>query len=213
MERSDSGPRRSRRSGGARSSGQVHDPEAAAEVVDEEAAERGQRLGGLAEACEVEQLRADVDVQASQLERRVLLILSISAGASSSATPNFASGLPVSIAAYVLPGTAGFTRSSTRWVLVASRSRRSTSSSPSITMTPTPASNAAWMSVSLLALPCSRMCSASNPAASAIASSPADATSHPSPSSARIRVTGAHGSALEAKCTSVPGVAGLFPRG
>ena len=48
--------------------GPVGDPEAAAEVVDREAAERGERLGGLAEAVEVEQLRADVDVQAEQLE-------------------------------------------------------------------------------------------------------------------------------------------------
>ena len=68
---------------------------------------------------------------------------------------------------------------------------------------PTPASSASPMSTSLLALPCSRTCSGSNPAASAIASSPAEATSQPSPSSARMRVTGAHGSALEAKCTSV----------
>ena len=40
----------------------------------------------------------------------------MSAGASSSETPNLASGLPVSIAACVSPGTAGLTRSSTRWV-------------------------------------------------------------------------------------------------
>ena len=48
--------------------GPVGDPEAAAEVVDGEAAERGDRLGGAAEAVEVEQLRADVHVQAEQLE-------------------------------------------------------------------------------------------------------------------------------------------------
>ena len=52
-----------------------------------------------------------------------------------------ASGLPVSIAACVSPGTAGLTRSSTRWGLVARRSRRSTSSGPSITIVPTPASS------------------------------------------------------------------------
>src|SRR3954466_8568404 len=61
------------------------------------------------------------------------------------------------------------------------------------------------MSRSDLALPCSRTCSGFKPAASAMASSPADATSQPRPSSARTRVTGAQGRALEAKCTSVSG--------
>src|SRR5262249_37287977 len=55
------------------------------------------------------------------------------------------------------------------------------------------------------ALPCRRIFAGSKPAASAIASSPLPATSQPSPSSARIRVTGAHGSALEAKWTSERG--------
>ena len=47
--------------------GRVGDPEAAAEVVDREAAERGNCLGRTAEPLEVEQLRPDVDVQPEQL--------------------------------------------------------------------------------------------------------------------------------------------------
>ena len=130
---------------------------------------------------------------------------SISAGAWPSGTPNFASALPVSTAACVSPGTAGLTRIRTRWPLAPRRTSRSTSSALSITIRPTPAASASPMSRSLLALPCSRRCSGSNPADRAIASSPAEATSQPSPSLARTRRTGAQGSAFEAKCTSVAG--------
>ena len=132
-------------------------------------------------------------------------IRSSSRGASASATPNLASGLPVSIAACVSPGTLGFTRTRTRWPAGARRASRSTSSGPSMTIRPTPASRAATRSASRFALPCSSTCAGSNPADRAIASSPADATSQPNPSCARIRITGAHGSALVAKCTSVAG--------
>ena len=183
--------------------GPVGDPEAAAEVVDGEAAERGDRLGG---ACRSRRGRAAASrcARAGRAARGWCPgSARCSAGASSSETPNLASGLPVSIAACVSPGTAGLTRSSTRCggrrAARAGRRRRSCRSRSR----PTPASSAVCMSRSLLALPCSRMCSGSKPAASAIASSPAEATSQPSPSSARMRVTGAHGSALEAKCTSV----------
>ncbi len=48
----------------------VGDPQPAAEVVDREAPERGQRRRGAAEPVEVEQLGADVHVQADQLEPR-----------------------------------------------------------------------------------------------------------------------------------------------
>ena len=61
---------------------------------------------------------------------------SSSAGAPAAETPNFDSGLPVSIAACVLPCTAGLTRSSTRWCAGPMRSRRSTSSALSITINP-----------------------------------------------------------------------------
>ena len=47
----------------------VADAQPAAEVVGAEVAERGDRLGGPAEAVEVEQLRADVHVQPEQVER------------------------------------------------------------------------------------------------------------------------------------------------
>jgi hypothetical protein len=46
------------------------------------------------------------------------------------------SAAPVSIAAWVRPGTAGLTRTSTRWCEGASRRSRSTSSYPSITISP-----------------------------------------------------------------------------
>ena len=112
----------------------------------------------------------------------VAAIRSSSRGASASATPNLASGLPVSIAACVSPGTLGFTRTRTRWPAGARRASRSTSSGPSMTIRPTPASSAATRSASRFALPCSSTCAGSNPADSAIASSPAEATSQPSPS-------------------------------
>src|SRR4051812_27285564 len=130
---------------------------------------------------------------------------SISAGAWASGTPNLSSLPPVETEACVSPGTSGLMRTSTRWLAGARRLSRATSSALSITISPTPASTASAMSPSDFALPCRRIFSGSNPAFSAIASSPSPATSQPTPSSARIRVTGAHGSALEAKWTSVRG--------
>ena len=184
--------------------GRVGDPEPAAEVVGREVPERGDRLRRAAEAVEVEQLRADVHVQAVQLEaggagdpveqRRRLLERDAELGLRAAGVHRrvrLAGHRRVDAQQHALVRGAP------------SRSRRSTSSGPSITIMPTPAASASPMSSSLLALPCSRMCAGSKPAASAIASSPAEATSQPRPSSARIRVTGAHGSALEAKCTSV----------
>ena len=77
-----------------------------------------------------------------------------SAGASSSATPNFASPWPVDMAAWVSPATSGLTRRSTRMGAAgASASSRRRSSALSITTQPTPAATAVRSSLSSLALP------------------------------------------------------------
>ena len=81
-------------------------------------------------------------------------------------------------------------------------SSRSMSRMLSSTTWPTPASWASSSSRHDFALPCRWMRPGSKPALSAMCSSPPPATSHASPSSAISRMTAVHANALEAKWTS-----------
>ena len=113
-------------------------------------------------------------------------IRAIAAGTCASGTPNFDVAAPVAIAAWVCASIPGLTRSSTGVGRPANLSMRSMSSKPSTAMYPMRASRAAWMSASVLALPCMTIPAGSIPAASAMRSSPAPTTSQPRPSWARI---------------------------
>ena len=129
---------------------------------------------------------------------------SMAVGASASEKPNFVSAWPVEMWSCVSPRTSGATRIITSCSRVARRSRRSSSSALSATISPTPASSASPSSRSDFALPWSVTMPGATPARRAICSSPPEATSAPIPSSARTRRTAVHGNAFVAKerCTS-----------
>ena len=96
--------------------GLVGDPEAAAEVVDVEVAERGHGGDRAAERLEARAAGS----RCGSAGRRVADALSplaraIAAGASPMPKPNFESACPVEIASWVSPRTSGVTRSSTSW--------------------------------------------------------------------------------------------------
>ena len=166
----------------------VGDAEAAAHVVGPEIAQLRDRLQRGAERREVEDLRADVEVQAVEVELvgalRPLdrdrgvgrvepelgvrpaggdLGMGVGADAGRDAQQDPLAGARAGI----------------------SRSSRSSSTRLSTTMSPMPASSAICSSASLLALPCRWIFLGSKPALSARCSSPPEATSQASPSSAK----------------------------
>ena len=89
--------------------------------------------------------------------------------------------------------TGALTRSS-----VAMRITRSSSSSESITMRPTPMCSARVISAADLLLPCSESLAPGTPAAAATASSPPEQVSRRSPCSITVRATEVHKNALPA---------------
>ena len=153
-------------------------------------------VGGDLEAGGVEDLRADVRVQADQLAAPARASTRRTASAASppaSEKPNFWSSWAVAMNSWVCASTPTVTRTSTRCgrrrARAASAASRAISSNESTTIRPTPASSAAASSATDLLLPCSAIRSAGNPARSATASSPPVQTSRPSPSSSTQRTT------------------------
>ena len=123
--------------------GRVGDAEAAAEVVDRELAEAGDRLDRLAERAELEDLRADVHVQAAQLEAvRAEQALDGRAGVvqgEAELRVQLPGGDEV-VRARLDPGRDADAGPAGRRPRATSDSSRSMSSKLSITMCPTPAS-------------------------------------------------------------------------
>ena len=76
---------------------------------------RPRRLGGRLPGSEVEQLRADVGVQAASSSASEPASRSIAARARRRLKPNFEFAWPVEMWSWVSPRTSGVTRSSTRW--------------------------------------------------------------------------------------------------
>ena len=108
----------------------------------------------------------------------------IASRAWSRGSPNLESAPPVDCDSWVSGATPGMIRISTRCGRVASCSSRSMSSKLSTTTVATPASSAMVSSAVVLALPCRYIRSGRTPAARAMTSSPAPATSMLSPSAA-----------------------------
>ena len=133
------------------------------------------------EARRVEDLRADVRVQAHEVQARA----ASRCGArprrprpTDTDSPNFWSSCAVAMNSWVCASTPTVTRTSTGCTTparAAASAMRTTSSKESMTMRPTPAATAASISAIDLLLPCSRRRSPGTPARSATASSPPDA--------------------------------------
>ena len=155
------------------------------------------------EAAGVEDLRADVGVQADQLEPRrgehpAYRLEGVAAGQREAELLVLVRGRDELVGVRL---DADGARTSTRWVAprsTHSRPSRSISSSESTTTRPTPASRAAASSATDLLLPCSSIRSPGNPARTATASSPPVHTSRPSPSSSTQRATAVQRNALAA---------------
>ena len=172
----------------------VGDAEAAAEVelghgaAGEQLGVHGEQARGrLGEAGGVEDLRADVAVQAEEVERGVRADARRRARRRRSReTPNFWSSCAVARNSWVEACTPLLTRRRTRCTRparAAASATRSISISLSMTIAPTPASTARSISATDLLLPWKPMRAGSTPAASATASSPPLHTSTARPAS------------------------------
>ena len=188
--------------------------EPAAEVVDRELAERGDRRDRLRERLDVEDLRADVDVQALHAQPRAALDPPDQLGRGGRRQPELrplVAGQHVRVRVgrdarddpheHVLRAPGGHRRLEPVDVVARCRPRRGRSR----------ARRAIAISSSLLALPCRTSSAGSAPASSAVTISPPPATSSPSPSSTITRWTAVHGNAFEANTTRERGQRAASP--
>ena len=162
---------------------------------------RGDDVDGLAEEVGDEDLAADVQVDADQVDRRGRRRPLDRLGQVARRHPEAElrvdlPGLHELVGVGLDPGGGPQQHLGTRPSAACSRSRRSSSSALSTTMRPTPTSRACASSASLLLLPCSTRRSAGTPAASATCISPPVATSRCIPSSWTRRAIARHRNAL-----------------